>query len=285
MLSYQHAYHAGGPADLHKHIVLAELLAQLTRKPRGITYAETHAGRGLYDLAAPEALKTGEAAAGIARLAPDPATPFGRALAAVRAAHGPTAYPGSPLLARSLLRAQDRLLLAELHPAEHAALRATLAGPGVAIHRRDGFEALLALAPPTPRRGLVLVDPSYELKSDFEATAAFVRRLIAKWPEADRPRLVPAAARRPPPRPPRRPRPPRATLRRGRLRHPARARHDRLRPRPRQRPARRRRRLRRRPRPGRPGARRRARLARRSARHCSSSPSPRRNRKDFIQVS
>ena len=94
MLSYQHAYHAGGPADLHKHIVLAELLAQLTRKPRGITYAETHAGRGRYDLAAPEAAKTGEAAAGIARIAPDPATPFGRALAAVRAGHGAGRLPG-----------------------------------------------------------------------------------------------------------------------------------------------------------------------------------------------
>ena len=184
MLSYQHAYHAGGPADLHKHIVLAELLARLTGKPRGITYAETHAGRGLYDLASEATAKTGEAAAGIARIAPDPATPFGRALAAVRAANGPSAYPGSPLLARSLLRPQDRLLLAELHPAEHAALRAALAGPGVAVHRRDGFEALLALSPPTPRRGLVLVDPSYEVKSDYEAAAAFVRRLIAKWPEA-----------------------------------------------------------------------------------------------------
>jgi 23S rRNA (adenine2030-N6)-methyltransferase len=184
LLSYQHAYHAGGPADLHKHIVIAELLAQLTRKPRGITYAETHAGRGLYDLAAPEAAKTGEAAAGIARLAPDPATAFGRALAAVRAAHGPAAYPGSPLIARTLTRPQDRLLLAELHPAEHAALRAGLAGPGVAIHRRDGFEALLALAPPSPRRGLVLVDPSYEVKSDYAATAGLVRRLVAKWPEA-----------------------------------------------------------------------------------------------------
>jgi 23S rRNA (adenine2030-N6)-methyltransferase len=184
LLSYQHAYHAGGPADLHKHIVLAELLARLTAKPRGITYAETHAGRGLYDLASPETGKTGEAAAGIARLAPDPATPFGRALAATRAAHGPDAYPGSPLLARALLRPQDRLLLAELHPAEHAALRARLAGPGVAIHRRDGFECLLALSPPTPRRGLVLVDPSYEVKSDYAAAAGFVRRLLAKWPEA-----------------------------------------------------------------------------------------------------
>jgi len=184
LLSYQHAYHAGGPADLHKHIVLAELLARLTAKPRGITYAETHAGRGRYDLAAPEAAKTGEAAAGIARIAPDAATPFGRALAVVRAAHGPDAYPGSPLIARTLLRPRDRLLLAELHPAEHAALRASLAGPGVAIHRRDGFEALLALSPPTPRRGLVLVDPSYEVKSDYDAAAAFVRRLLARWPEA-----------------------------------------------------------------------------------------------------
>ena len=88
MLSYQHGYHAGGPADLHKHIVLAELLARLTAKPRGITYLETHAGRGTYDLGAPEALKTGEAARGIGRLAPDPGTPFGRALAAARAAGG-----------------------------------------------------------------------------------------------------------------------------------------------------------------------------------------------------
>lgn len=183
MLSYQHAYHAGGPADLHKHIVLAELLARLTVKPRAICYLETHAGRGLYDLASAETLKTGEAAQGIARLDPSPATPFGRALAEVRAAAGPTAYPGSPAIARALLRPQDRLVLMELHPAEHAALRGALAGPGVAIHRRDGLEGGLALAPATPRRGLVLVDPSYEVKSDYADVAAFVRRLVAKWPE------------------------------------------------------------------------------------------------------
>jgi 23S rRNA (adenine2030-N6)-methyltransferase len=184
MLSYQHAYHAGGPADLHKHIVLAELLARLTAKPRGLAYVETHAGRGLYDLAGPEAAKTGEAAQGIGRLAPDPGTPFGRALAAVRAAHGPSSYSGSPALARALLRPADRLVLMELHPAEHAGLAAALGGPGVEIHRRDGFEGVLALAPLKPRRGLVLVDPSYEVKAEYEATAAFVRRLVAKWPEA-----------------------------------------------------------------------------------------------------
>lgn len=183
MLSYQHAYHAGGPADLHKHIVLAELIARLTVKPRAISYLETHAGRGLYDLTAAETLKTGEAAQGIDRLAPSPATPFGRALAAVRAAAGPTAYPGSPAIARALLRAQDSLTLMELHPAEHAALRKALAGPGVAIHRRDGLEGGLALAPMTPRRGLVLVDPSYEVKTEYTEVAGFVRRLVAKWPE------------------------------------------------------------------------------------------------------
>ena len=183
MLSYQHAYHAGGPADLHKHIVLAELLARLTMKPRAISYLETHAGRGLYDLDAPEAAKTGEAAQGIARFHPRPETPFARALAAARATAGPAAYPGSPAIARALLRPQDRLVLMELHPAEHATLRATLAGPGVAIHRRDGLEGALALAPLTPRRGLVLVDPSYELKPEYAAVAGSVRRLVARWPE------------------------------------------------------------------------------------------------------
>lgn len=184
MLSYQHAYHAGNPADLHKHIVLAELIARLTAKPRGLAYAETHAGRGRYDLDAPEARKTAEADQGVGRIDPDPATPYGRALAAARAAHGPSAYPGSPLVARSLLRPQDRLTLMELHPAEHAALREALAGDGVAIHRRDGFAGLLALAPLAPRRGLVLVDPSYEVKSDYAAAADFARRLIARWPQA-----------------------------------------------------------------------------------------------------
>ena len=183
MLSYQHAYHAGNRADLMKHDALARLIVALTGKPRPITYMETHAGRGLYDLAAPEARKTGEAAAGILAAGPPPG-PYAEALAKVRAAHGPMAYPGSPLIAQTLLRPQDRLHLMELHPAEHAALRGALNTPGTAIHKRDGFEGVLALAPPEPRRGLVLVDPSYEVKSEYEAVAGFARALIAKWPEA-----------------------------------------------------------------------------------------------------
>jgi 23S rRNA (adenine2030-N6)-methyltransferase len=184
MLSYQHAYHAGNAADLHKHAVLAEMLTRLTVKARGISYVETHAGRGLYDLDAPEALKTGEAARGVGAVALDPATPYGRAVAALRLEYGPRAYPGSPMIARALLRPQDRITLMELHPAEHAALRAAMTGDGVAIHRRDGREGVLALAPLKPRKGLVLVDPSYEVKAEYGETADFARALIAKWPEA-----------------------------------------------------------------------------------------------------
>lgn len=183
MLSYQHVYHAGNRADLMKHDALARLLAALTGKPRPITYMETHAGRGLYDLASPEARRTGEAADGILK-AELPAGPFAEALARVRARHGAMAYPGSPLIARELLREGDRLVLMELHPAEHALLVRALKGPGVAIHRRDGFEGVLALSPPVPRRGLVLVDPSYEVKSDYEAVPVFAARLVRRWPEA-----------------------------------------------------------------------------------------------------
>ncbi len=182
MLSYQHAYHAGNPADLHKHMVLAGLLALLTQKPGPITYMETHAGRGLYDLSSPEALKTGEAEFGIGA-AKGGDHPYFEIIDQIRDKHGPSAYPGSPLIAQRLLRKGDRLHLMELHPQEHAALKARLTAANTAIHFRDGFEGVLAMSPPKPRKGLVLVDPSYEVKSDYGATAVFARALIARWPE------------------------------------------------------------------------------------------------------
>lgn len=180
MLSYLHAYHAGNAADLHKHGALAALLGLLTQKDRGITYIETHAGRGLYDLGSAEAAKTGEAARGIGRHVPEGR--FAEVLAGIRAQHGETAYPGSPLIARAMLRPQDRMILCELHPAEHAALSTAVGN--AEIHRRDGHEALPALCPPKPRRGLVLVDPSYEVKTEYVRTAETVLRAFAKWPEA-----------------------------------------------------------------------------------------------------
>ncbi|MEM0922544.1 MAG: 23S rRNA (adenine(2030)-N(6))-methyltransferase RlmJ [Pseudomonadota bacterium] len=180
MLSYQHAYHAGGPADLHKHAALAWLLERLTVKPRPISYLESHAGRGLYDLADAASAKTGEAAAGIARVRPQGR--YADALETVRAAYGPTAYPGSPLIADALLRPVDRITLCELHPQEHAALR-QVAPEGTAVHHRDGHEGLIALTPPKPRRGLALIDPSYEVKDEYARTAQTALDLIKRWPE------------------------------------------------------------------------------------------------------
>lgn len=183
MLSYQHAYHAGNLADLHKHALLAWMLDYLTTKPKPFSYLETHAGRGLYDLSGPESAKTGEASAGITRalsrdwLAAD--HPLRRALEAIRARHGANAYPGSPLIARHFLRPDDVAHLAELHPAEHEAL-AQVAG-FAHLHRQDGFAMAQAVCPPTPRRGLLLIDPSYEIKADYDAIPRQIAQLHRKW--------------------------------------------------------------------------------------------------------
>ncbi|WP_424926675.1 23S rRNA (adenine(2030)-N(6))-methyltransferase RlmJ [Amaricoccus tamworthensis] len=183
MLSYQHAYHAAGPADLHKHIALAEMLTLLTAKKRGISYVETHAGRGLYDLAGAESAKTGEAETGLGRFGDAHDGAFGFALEQTRANYGPDAYPGSPLVAANLLRDVDRITFMELHPGEHQHLKRAMSGHAAAVHRRDGLEGVLALAPFQPRRGLVLVDPSYEVKTEYAAIAEFTLKLIRKWPE------------------------------------------------------------------------------------------------------
>ena len=182
MLSYQHIYHAGNPADVHKHAILAAMLGYMTAKPKPMTYMETHSGRGLYHLDAAEALKTGEAAAGVGRLAAAlEGTDYARALDTVRAAHGAAAYPGSPLVAATFLRPEDRIELAELHPQEHAALAQAMAATPARVHRRDGFEMALSLCPPEPRRGLLLIDPSYEIKDDYARIPGQIAQLHRKW--------------------------------------------------------------------------------------------------------
>ena len=183
MLSYQHGYHAGNLADVHKHALLAWTLAYLTQKPKPLCYIETHAGRGLYDLSAPEAQKTGEAAQGIGRAERwfDADHPYAQALAATRATHGPAAYPGSPLIAATFLRPDDRLHLAEAHPAEHDALARALPWERQ-IRHGDGFAMARALVPPTPRRGLMVIDPSYELPADYDRLPDFVATMARKWP-------------------------------------------------------------------------------------------------------
>jgi 23S rRNA (adenine2030-N6)-methyltransferase len=183
MLSYQHIYHAGNLADVQKHALLAWMLAYLAAKDKPLSYIETHAGRGLYALDAPEAVKTGEAAAGIGRLANAfPADhPFARCLAEVQTRHGATAYPGSPLVAALTLRRTDRLHLFELHPREEAELARVMAPFGALVRKEDGFAAALSLCPPTPRRGLLLIDPSYEVKADYAAIPRFIAAIRRKW--------------------------------------------------------------------------------------------------------
>ncbi len=183
MFSYQHIYHAGNLGDVHKHALLAWMLEYLTAKDKPLSYMETHAGRALYDLSNAEALKTGEAAQGIDKVAGWFAAdhPYARALANVRTHHGATAYPGSPLLAATLLRETDTIQLAELHPQEHAALDLAMSPYPATCHRRDGFEMAYSLCPPTPRRGLLLIDPSYEIKTDYDEIPRHIARLHRAW--------------------------------------------------------------------------------------------------------
>lgn len=186
MFSYQHGYHAGGPADVVKHALLALLLERLASKPKPLTYYETHAGRGVYRLDAPEALKTGEANHGIARLWPQrQAAPA--ALAAYLSTLGRemAIYPGSPDIALRLLREADNLHLCEAHPQEVAALRQAMAGDArVTVHAADGPATVPALLPPASGRGLVMVDPAYERQADYMATAATVAAIVKAWPKA-----------------------------------------------------------------------------------------------------
>lgn len=186
MLSYQHAYHAGNAADVHKHALLAWVLDYLAQKPKPLTYLETHAGRGLYDLGGAEAVKTGEAAAGVSRFEATfaPGHPYRQVLARVRGAYGARAYPGSPLIAALSLRADDRIELAERHPGEHGELAALFEGwdqPRVRVHFDDGFARMRALLPPELRRGVMLIDPSYETVSDYSDMPAFIARAARVW--------------------------------------------------------------------------------------------------------
>lgn len=183
MLSYQHGYHAGNLADVHKHSLLAWVLSYMTRKDKPLSYLETHAGRGLYDVTDAAARKTGEAAKGIG-VAADwfPAGhPFRQVIASIRSIHGPDAYPGSPLVAAEVLRPIDDIHLAELHPQEFKALQINIAPYGAICRQRDGWEMAMSLCPPEPRRGLLLIDPSFEVKSDYQDIPARIAQIHRKW--------------------------------------------------------------------------------------------------------
>jgi 23S rRNA (adenine2030-N6)-methyltransferase len=172
-MNYRHAFHAGNFSDCVKHALLVWLLRAMARKPAPFCVLDTHAGAGRYALDAGPAARTGEWRDGIGRLLEDTPEALSDYVGLVR---GLGLYPGSPVLARALLRPQDRLICCEWHAEDAGALRRLFAGDAqVAVHHRDGWEALGALLPPQERRGLILIDPPYELPDEFSRVVAGLR--------------------------------------------------------------------------------------------------------------
>ena len=190
MLSYQHGYHAGNFADVVKHFTLVRILDYLCQKEKPFFYLETHAGKGLYDLKSVEAVKTGEANQGIEQVwanqkqLPDVFRPYLEAIRTYNPDGSMRYYPGSPALALQLLRQQDRLYCCELHPREFNALhqlQRQRREMKMHVSHTDGLEQLAALLPPPERRGLVFIDPSYEVKTDYRSIPEYVKNAYHRF--------------------------------------------------------------------------------------------------------
>lgn len=190
-MNYRHAFHAGGFADVIKHIVLVRILSYLHEKASPFRFIDTHAGAGLYDLTSEEARRGGEWLTGIARLrqarfSAETATLIEPYLDIVRAFNPEPelkVYPGSPLIARALLRPQDRLTACEVEPkARKRLVEALRRDTQARVVDVDGWLALPAFVPPNERRGLVLIDPPYEQKDEFERLADGFAQAFSRWP-------------------------------------------------------------------------------------------------------
>ncbi len=192
MLSYRHAFHAGNHADVLKHCVLVALLRHFNQKDKPWWFVDTHAGAGAYALDSDYAQKNVEFESGISRLwqhgnAPADLPPaladYIEQVKAINPDGRLRHYPGSPLIALQLARPDDRLRLFELHSTDHRLLEKNFldAGRRVAVHRADGFAALKSVLPPPPRRGLVLIDPSYEDKQDYVRVVAALKEGLDRF--------------------------------------------------------------------------------------------------------
>lgn len=185
-MNYRHAFHAGNHADVLKHATLARVLAHMLEKPKPFLFLDTHAGIARYDLDAEEAQKTGEAESGIRKLWDLPTEPASLRpyLSLVqRINHGKLRwYPGSPGIARLLMRPEDRIELCELHPQDVQALRRATAGDRrVTVRREDGYHALKSLLPPPERRGVVLVDPPFEDKDEADQLLKGMKNALKRF--------------------------------------------------------------------------------------------------------
>jgi 23S rRNA (adenine2030-N6)-methyltransferase len=188
MLSYRHGFHAGNHADVLKHSVLVFLLDYLSRKSKPWQFVDTHAGAARYDLASEWARKHAEHESGIARLWQRTDLPplLAEYVAHVRRLNPDgtlRSYPGSPQFALQCARRDDRLRLFELHPTESEVLRSHLADAGSRVQTKvqDGYAGLVAVLPPQTRRGLVLIDPSYEDKSDYVRVVAVLKEALKRF--------------------------------------------------------------------------------------------------------
>jgi 23S rRNA (adenine2030-N6)-methyltransferase len=190
-MNYRHAFHAGSFADVLKHAVLARVLVYMTRKETPLRFIDTHAGAGRYDLSSAEGARSPEWREGVARVMtarPPPRVaelmePFLRAVGLCGAEGRPFSYPGSPAIAQTLLRAQDRIALCEANAVEREKLIAALGRDGrLSIVGTDGYVALNAYLPPKERRGVVLIDPPFEAESEADSVEGALARAIRKWP-------------------------------------------------------------------------------------------------------
>lgn len=189
-MNYRHAFHAGNFADVLKHAVLCRVLAHLREKPGAFRVVDTHAGSGLYDLASNEATRGAEWPDGIGRLMeaslPEPIVdllaPYLDAIRAFNPGDRLRSYPGSPMLAQSFLRRQDRLIACELEPHAAKALSRSLAGDErTKAIEINGWTALTAYIPPVERRGVVLIDPPFEQEDDYTRLANALDTARRKW--------------------------------------------------------------------------------------------------------
>lgn len=187
MLSYRHAYHAGNFADVMKHVVLTAILGYQVRKDAPLCYIDTHAGAGGYDLQSDYARKTGESTRGIEKLwgaddAPPAVADYLNLIERYNDSSALLRYPGSPWIAASILRAQDRLALCELHSSDYPLLRAAFEHDRrVRCHAEDSYRFSASLVPPLERRGLVFMDPAFEVQGEYETAVATIGRLHRKF--------------------------------------------------------------------------------------------------------
>ncbi|MGL4668945.1 MAG: 23S rRNA (adenine(2030)-N(6))-methyltransferase RlmJ [Saezia sp.] len=190
MFSYRHAFHAGNHADVLKHVVLMLSLQHLTQKETPLTVVDTHAGVGLYGLDGEYAQTSLEALEGVAKLWDvQLVSPVLKRYLEMIRVYNPQGdlrtYPGSPLLMHDLCRAQDKLHLFELHPVDQHELMRTVSNlknnGNTQVHIKDGFSGLKGLLPPPSRRGLVLMDPSYEIKTDYEEVQETIKEALKRF--------------------------------------------------------------------------------------------------------